>query len=102
MRNIYGTTHSSTASVAIQFGTTQTNERVLWANMKARDGNGTPVYIGHSSSVNSTNGYELVAGAALPRDYRNGSGTGSISGSRFWMVASSTASQLDFSMGVDD
>ena len=55
MRNIYGTTHCSTANAPAQFGTTQNNERVLWARMKARAGNGTAIYIGDSSAVNSTN-----------------------------------------------
>ena len=102
MRNIYGTTHCSTANASVQFGTTQNNERVLWARMKARAGNGTAIYIGDSSAVNSTNGYELTADDTLPEDYRDNSEMGSVGGNRFWLIASSTAVQLDWSMGVDD
>lgn len=102
MRNTYGTTHLTDANTAVQFGTTTDNQRVLWANMKAREGNAVSMYIGGESTVNSTNGFELRAGDALPEQYREHGDDGSIAGDRFWVTASSTTAELDFSMGLED
>lgn len=102
MRPLRGTSHTSTASAPAQFGTTTFNQRVVYMNAKARAGNGTAIYIGNSSTVNSTNGYELANGDALNEDYRDNDGNGSVAGNTLWFICSSTTDNLDWSIGVAD
>ena len=102
MRNTYGSVHLTTASTPVQFGVTTANQKVVWANMKARASNAANMYIGHSSSVNSTNGWELEQGDSLPEEYWDGGPASSVPGNRFWVTSGSTATVLDFSIGIED
>ena len=102
MRNVYGTVHLSDTGTAVAINSSVAQPYVLWANLQARAGNGSSMFIGNSSDVNSTNGYELQAGDALNEDYR-GLANASVSGARFWVdCVGDTTSELDFSMGLDD
>ena len=102
MRNVYGTIHLNDTASAVAINSSVGEPRVLWANLKARSGNGASMYIGSSSAVNSTNGFELAAGDALSEDYRGSNAEpGSISGSRFWVNSTSTGTNLDFAMGLE-
>ena len=108
MRNIYSTIHCSTADAPIQITNSSagfngvSSEVVVWFNGKARALNAAAIYLGNSSSVSSTNGFELNAEDSLPEEYRNTDAQASVSGARFWIVSSSTAAQLDYSLGLED
>jgi len=108
MRNIYSTIHCSTADAPIQITNSTAgfngvaSEAVVWFNAKARASNGAAIYVGNSSSVSSTNGFELGGGDSLPEEYRNTDAQASVSGARFWVVSSSTTAQLDYSLGLEN
>lgn len=108
MRVLIGSTTLATAGTAVQLRN-DSNTRVIIFQATVRVG-GTPVWLGHSSTVDSASGEELssAAGAqtslSITFPVKQGSqGQGITTGvvpSTFWMNSSATATRLDHVMVV--
>lgn len=92
MRIANGTTDVPTAGTRVQLR--NTNDRVLWISVKARQAS---IYFG-DSAVSSTAGYTLGAAAEIALDFRIGEAPGSVLASTFWVDATVNGNDADWIM----
>lgn len=101
MRDIRGSFHTSSGSSAGQILSTD-RPLVYAVTLKARAGNSGDVYVGHNSSVSSTNGWHLDPGDVFEASYDVGDRPGGIKGTSFWVTATDTAQVLDYWITLED
>ena len=97
MRFHANTTNVGTSSVALSAatGAPDSNSRVLWIKVSARNGNGNVVYFGHSA-VAITLGYELSANDSLELSFRDQGG--SVALSEFYALGGAADQDLDWAV----